>query len=134
MAMAWSLLVGVIGCNEMIELEEGRLRDGDGEDPEPEPEPEPDCDPGAACGAVGDPCDSDAQCSTNNCSGPNGWCSAYCSVSTDCPGNNWCFLTQNNSNACFPGCFSDSDCAAYPGSTCQAGNTVDGIAWNVCSF
>jgi hypothetical protein len=79
---------------------------------------------------IGEACASDAECGSGNCIG---WCTQFCSSSSDCPGLNWCVTNGANQNICFPYCSSSSDCYAFPGTTCQTAATTDGFDMSVCS-
>jgi len=90
-------------------------------------------------GQIGDPCDTDSDCTEGTCLA--NWCSQSCSPvgsSTACGTNsagmtNYCILdTDDKMDHCFPGCKpanGNADCTPYPGATCQTltgGETICG--------
>jgi len=93
------------------------------------------CAPNEYCAGsgIGAPCDSDGECTSNMCAGGSGWCTAYCANSFECPGNNWCIQNAGGTNTCFPGCDTNADCAAFPGTSCQGVSTIDNMSHGVCS-
>jgi hypothetical protein len=85
---------------------------------------------------IGSPCHEQAECGDFECIGA--WCSpASCSDDESCgqtsAGNpNRCIATADDNNKiCFPGCKTNSDCAAFEESTCQPVST--GRTEMVCS-
>lgn len=95
-------------------------------------------------GGIGDACASNASCESGNCAGgTTGWCTRYCSYSSDCDGDygtqnkygqdNWCVKNSGGSNVCFPGCSTNADCSWFPGTTCKPASTTTGVSINVCS-
>jgi hypothetical protein len=46
---------------------------------------------------------------------------------------NWCLRTTSGVDQCFPGCFTNSDCAVYGGTpNCVAVTDVTGFSTSVC--
>jgi hypothetical protein len=92
--------------------------------------------PAPAKKKTGDACGSDAECSSGTC---NDWCVDSCTYNTDCGINSsgklvWCVSSAAGTNMCFPGCNTTSDCAAYPGATCQATTATNGASTKVCAY
>jgi hypothetical protein len=84
---------------------------------------------------IGSPCHEKAECGDFDCNGA--WCTpASCSDDASCGatsvGNmNRCIENANNNKICFPGCKTNSDCAAFEESSCQPVST--GKPEMVCS-
>jgi hypothetical protein len=89
---------------------------------------------------VGDPCMQDGDCTDiSTCSL---WCTEECMVSSDCAGldfngenlfgqNTYCILNGDNVDSCFPGCTTNADCQAFPGTDCETANAVDNPTANI---
>jgi hypothetical protein len=90
-------------------------------------------------GQVGDPCNSDADCTQAGVTCAGNWCSKSCSSATDTScgtngsgGSNYCVQDSTSLNfECFPGCTTDMDCTPYAGATCVPTGTA---SQSVCSF
>lgn len=91
---------------------------------------------------IGDPCTTNGDCGSGMCN--HGWCSTTCSWESDCDGRygsgknangffNACIKSSSGQRYCFPRCNATSDCAKYPGTTCQAGSNTVGQIFKVCS-
>ncbi len=98
------------------------------------------CDPCAFEG-IGDPCGQDFDCdgTFTSCSE---WCTQECSTGADCMGrefgdqnafgfSNYCLLNGDNVDSCFPGCSTNADCQAFPGTDCEVANPIDTPTVNV---
>jgi hypothetical protein len=115
------------------------------------------CGPAAACylpsPGVGDPCNSANPCANGGrCSSPTGgYCTTGCLYSIpDCNGThpivlsgttymgnrygmlNWC-VSMGGQNICAVDCYTNTDCAEYPGTTCKPITTTDPISASVCA-
>ncbi len=100
----------------------------------------------SACGGgLGDPCNTNADCAYGACSGAGGWCTTTCTENVQCASTSasifdrdgqyvWCVYSTSDTYSCFPGCTSNADCAAYPGSTCRAATAINGASTAICSF
>jgi hypothetical protein len=96
-------------------------------------------------GQVGSSCSTNATCASGDCTGL--WCTSSCSsTNAVCAGGygtgglaneygqyNWCLLNNGGSDTCFPGCSSNTDCAPFSGTTCQAVTDVTGYSTHVCA-
>ncbi len=102
----------------------------------------------ASCGFFddGDPCVTSDSCALDcGSTAPHAglWCTNECFDSTDCVNEetqsgddifgevNSCIDDQGTST-CFPGCVAASDCEAYPGTSCQQIQSVEGDTVSVC--
>lgn len=102
-------------------------------------------------GDNGDPCSVNGECEQGTCGSaaphaPSNACAVDgCAFDSDClnlintSGNNIfgetvSCITDGNVNTCFPGCQSSTDCAPFPGTTCQAAVSVDGAGVTICAF
>ncbi len=100
---------------------------------------------------LGEPCTSIAGCASNRCAceHPNcrGWCTTTCAMSSDCAGDysgGATLLGQRNScitnasvppsNTCFPGCSTNADCAAFPGTVCEGAATIENSSVSICTL
>lgn len=91
---------------------------------------------------AGDPCAGGAACNPGlTCNGR--WCTKPCLHSTECTGlgpggtntgglANACIPGTSAGEICFPGCLSDADCAAIPGSFCFTTPSAEGQTVTVC--
>jgi hypothetical protein len=92
---------------------------------------------------VGDPCvPGGAPCLAGlTCAGA--WCTKACGGASDCAGlgpsgdstlyqENAC-VAGSSGNTCAPGCTSDADCEAFPGTFCLATTSADRLAVRVCA-
>jgi hypothetical protein len=89
---------------------------------------------------IGDRCYANSACASHSC-GALGFCTSECTAAADCYGNypkhenaqgtaNACEPVDSLNSSCFPECTQPSDCAMFPGSSCDA---VDGGP-SICSL
>ena len=76
-------------------------------------------------------CDVDADCTTDYCSGPGGFCSNLCDEDADCPDEGWCATDQDGINKCMLSCEDDFDCPTNH--TCGYVSTFDDYAFLLCT-
>jgi len=103
----------------------------------------------ACMAGLGDPCSSDAVCTSTNCACDQtacaGWCTNSCTTSADCAGDSsggvnlfgqkgFCLLNSANTKTCFPGCVATPDCAAFPGTVCEPTTTVENTNAYICTL
>jgi hypothetical protein len=84
--------------------------------------------------AIGDPCANNSACGSDVCD-VGGWCTGSCTSDATCGTNSAgepgrC-VDNGAEYICFPGCTTNTDCAAYPGTTCQS---IPGAANDACSL
>jgi hypothetical protein len=90
---------------------------------------------------IGDPCTD--VCAKGTCNGL--FCSEACTSDSDCSGlgqdgenttgtQNRCVVDAAETNICFPGCNTATDCDPYAGTTCVPAFASNGGTTNVCSI
>ncbi len=93
---------------------------------------------------VGDPCSAQEDACTTGLSCAGLWCTKTCLHASDCSGLgaaggnafgqvNACMHSATSGAICFPGCTSDSDCSAFPGTYCLSTTSADGLSVTVCA-
>lgn len=101
---------------------------GSGPIPPPLPPPLPPPPPGplpfyaTGCDGGANPCVSSAQCLelTNAADGSTDtFCSAGCTLDSDCGSNGWCLLQDASTSICFEACSSTADCDSAFGWMCE---------------
>jgi hypothetical protein len=83
-------------------------------------------------GALGESCDTNAQCEGGFCAGVDGWCTTFCEGSFDCHVGGACVVNEADTSTCFMGCITDADCVLYPGTVCGEAESVEGDPVTLC--
>jgi hypothetical protein len=92
---------------------------------------------------TGDPCSPQGEACNPGLSCQGEWCTRVCGSDSDCTGlgaaggngqdqPNACIAVPNGTE-CVPGCTTDAECAAFPGTYCFGTTSLSSVAVSVCT-